>query len=59
MADTWGREENIKDEIIYKYILKEVPSAQNFSKQFIQNYVSKLQPETDDFYKSLKTLKSK
>ena len=59
MADAWGWEERIKDKIIYDYILKEVAAAENFSKQFIINYVSKIQPEREDFYKAMTELKSK
>ena len=59
MADAWGREGKIKDKIIYDYIVNEVMAAKNFSKQFIANYISKLQPESDDFYEALKTIKSK
>ena len=59
MADSWGNDSNIKDKIIYDYIIKEVAAAQNFSKQFIANYVSMLQPETKDFYEALRSIKSK
>ena len=59
MADAWGWEERIKDKIIYDYILKEIAAAENFSKQFISNYVSKIQPEREDFYEALNSLKSK
>ena len=59
MADAWGREGKIKDKIIYDYIEKEVAAAQNFSKQFIASYVSGLQPEAEDFYEAIKSLKSK
>lgn len=59
MADAWGSEGKIKDKIIYDYITKEVVAAKNFSKQFLANYVSKLQPEADDFYEALKSIKSK
>ena len=59
MADAWGWEGRIKDKIIYDYILKELVAAENFSKQYIANYVSKIQPEREDFYEALKTLKSK
>ena len=59
MADAWGWEGRIKDKIIYDYILKELVAAENFSKQYIANYVSKIQPEREDFYEALKSLKSK
>lgn len=59
MADAWGWEGRIKDKIIYDYVLSEVAAAQNFSKQFIFNYVSKIQPEADDFYEALKSVTSK
>ena len=59
MADAWGWEGIIKDKIIYDYILKEVAAAESFSKQYIVNYVSKIQPEREDFYNSLKNIKSK
>ena len=59
MADTWGKDVQIKDKIIYDYILKEVAAAQNFSKQFIANYISRIQPEISDFYEALKSIKSK
>ena len=61
MADAWGLEGEgrIKDKIIYDYILNEVAAAQNFSKQFLANYVSKIQPESADFYEALKSIKSK
>lgn len=59
MADTWGKDIRIKDKIIYDYIFKEVAAAQNFSQQYIASYVSKIQPEAEDFYEALKSLKSK
>ena len=59
MADAWGSEGKIKDKIIYDYIVNEVVAAQNFSKQFIANFVSKLQPESEDFYDALRSIKSK
>lgn len=59
MADTWGKDIRIKDKIIYDYILKEVTAAQNFSQQYITSYISKIQPEAEDFYEALKSLKSK
>lgn len=59
MADAWGYDGNIKDKIIYDYVVKEVAAAKSFSKQFISNYVSMLQPETKDFYEALMSIKSK
>ncbi len=59
MADAWGSDSKIKDKIIYDYIVNEVIAAQNFSKQFIANYISKLQPEAEDFYDALRSIKSK
>ncbi len=59
MADAWGREGKIKDKIIQDYIVNEVIAAKNFSQHFIANYISKLQPEADDFYEALKSIKSK
>ena len=59
MADAWGYDGNIKDKIIYDYVVKEVAAAKSFSKQFISNYVSMIQPETKDFYEALMSIKSK
>ena len=39
------------------YIIKN--NRLNFSQQFIIAYISKIQPEIDDFYEALKSLKSK
>lgn len=59
MSDAWGKDGKIKDKIIYDYIVNELAAAKNFSKHFLANYVSKLQPESEDFYEALKSVKSK
>lgn len=49
----------IKRKIIYNYICQHIDKAKNLSEQYIYNYIASLNPELDNFYKSLKNLKSK
>ena len=59
MSRRWHENEHLKNKIIIDYILNHCDKSKDFSEQYIRNFISRLQPEMDDFYQALNTLKSK
>ena len=59
MAQTWGEYNMIKNKIIFDYVQHSLNNAKNITKQYLDDYMAKLQPEVDDFYIALETIKSK
>ena len=59
VARSWGFDHKIKDKIICDYIKSNFSFAEDYSDQYLQQYVSNLSPASKDFYQALETLKSK
>ncbi len=43
----------VKEQIIYDYILKNIPATRGLSPQYISAYLSEIQPNENDFYQAL------
>ncbi len=59
MSRRWHENEQLKNRIIIDYILDNCENAKDFSEQYIRSFISRIQPEIEDFYLALNKLKSK
>ncbi len=56
MGNCYGSATPLKIKIIFDYILRLVPQAQNLSRQYLETYISGLKPEEAAFYKALNNI---
>lgn len=59
MARIFNRKEIIKEKIVCSYIQKSVKNGDTLSDKYLMNYIARINPTVDDFYLSLKNIKSK
>lgn len=59
MSRRWHENEHLKNKIIIDYIMRNFEKSNDFSEQYLRTFISRLQPEVEDFYQAIGTLKSK
>lgn len=56
MASCCGHYTMLKEKIILDYVLSRVPQAQNLSHNYLDTYLSRITPQSSDFYHALDQL---
>lgn len=56
MAKCCGNYTQIKEKIIFDYILKSIPRAQILSNQYLTAYIATLNPNEEDFYNAINSI---